>query len=647
MSSKSFDPPDDFGTETKNGAEPAIDPRTPADWLFFQPGILDHLHDSVVITDLQGVITGCNRAAAHVFGYTQQELIGQSVTIFYPEEDRDKILPPVLKTLLEKGQINAEERTKTKSGAEIFIHLSLTLLRDLESNPVGIVGISQDITETRLADVALRQTDQKLRAMAQVCPDFFFTTRADGWTDWVSHKFHEYTGACLGDEDGLNWIDYLDPEDREETTSKWMESVKRGAPFEIEHRFRGRDGQYRWFHSRAIPVRDTNGELDRWVGISSDVHFQKQAEQALMQQRVVLETLIESTADFIYMKDRQGRYVFVNTAAAQSVGKTAQEIIGKDDRTLFPPEGARQIMEKDRKIMASGISEVYQETRSAAGRRRHLHSSKNVCRDASGAVIGMVGISRDITELKQAEEALSSSELNAAGARMANALAHEINNPLAAITNALFLLRQGNKAFTADDLLSSAQEALWRVTKITRHMIGLYNRTTQARQMQVEQVVKDTLENLDARINAKSIRVEDRLASCEFYGIDSDLRQLVTALMENAVEQCNSLVWVKLYNNISAGGRGRPGFRLVIADDGPGIPAEYRDRIFEPFFSTKAEKASGLGLWMARGIAQKYGGRIRVRSTTRKGASGTCVIVLMPSHMATRAKLRDAEFPGT
>ncbi len=203
--------------------------------------------------------------------------------------------------------------------------------------------------------------------------------------------------------------------------------------------FLGRDGRYRWFRSRAIPVRDAAGGLERWVGISSDIHFQKQAEQALTQQRLVLETLIESTADFIYMKDREGRYVFVNSSAARSVGKPAHEIIGKDDRDLFPEESARPIMEKDRQIMASGISEVFEETRSAAGRTRHLHSSKNVCRDASGAVIGMVGISRDITALRQVEDVLNSNELNAAGARMANALAHEINNPLAAITNALFL----------------------------------------------------------------------------------------------------------------------------------------------------------------------------------------------------------------
>ena len=641
MASKQSNTPRDPDVTPRPIAEPAADPRTPIDWLFLQPSILDQLHDSIIITDLQGTITGCNQAAAHMFGYTQQELIGRNVTIFYPEEgssekDRENRRASILQSLMEKGRLDTEERSKTKSGAEIYIHLNLTLLRDAEAKPVGVVGISQDITESRLTDIALRETDQKLRAMAQVCPDFFFTTRADGWTDWVSHKFHEYTGACHGEGDGLSWTDYLYPEDRAETTSKWLEAVKRGDPFEIEHRFLGRDGQYRWFRSRAIPVRSASGELERWVGISSDIHFQKQAEQALTQQRLVLETLIESTADFIYMKDREGRYVFVNSSAARSVGKPAQEIIGKDDRDLFSEESARPIMEKDRQIMASGISEVFEETRSAAGRTRHLHSSKNVCRDTSGAVIGMVGISRDITALKQVEDVLNSNELNAAGARMANALAHEINNPLAAITNALFLLRQKNQAFSPDALLNSAQESLWRVTKITRQMIGLYNRNAQAGHIQVEQVVEDTLENLDSRIRAKGIHFENRLDPCEFYGIDLDLRQLITALLENAVEQCHSQVRVRL----SVSKNSRPGFHLIIADDGPGIAPEHREHIFEPFFSTKTEKASGLGLWMARGIAHKYGGSIRVRSTTTEGASGTGVVVVMPSHQASQPRPR-------
>jgi signal transduction histidine kinase len=106
------------------------------------------------------------------------------------------------------------------------------------------------------------------------------------------------------------------------------------------------------------------------------------------------------------------------------------------------------------------------------------------------------------------------------------------------------------------------------------------------------------------------------------------------------VEQSHGVVWVRLRNLGAVGPNSRPGFRLTIADNGPGIPAELRGRIFEPFFSTKTEKASGLGLWMARGIANKYGGTIRMRSTTKEGASGTCVLVSLPSHQASPMRRR-------
>jgi signal transduction histidine kinase len=156
----------------------------------------------------------------------------------------------------------------------------------------------------------------------------------------------------------------------------------------------------------------------------------------------------------------------------------------------------------------------------------------------------------------------------------------------------------------------------------------------------VQDVVTDTLANLDSRIKKKGIRLEEDLSPCEFYGIDADLRQLITALMENAVEQSHGKVRIKLYSRTSRGGDARPEFCLIIADDGPGIAHEHRDRIFEPFFSTKPEKGSGLGLWMARGIANKYGGSIRVRSNTTEGSSWACVVVTMPTRRTFARKMR-------
>jgi len=285
---------------------PALQPRTPVDLLFLHPEILDQLHDSIIITDMQGTITGCNQAVTHMYGYTQQELIGQSVDIFYPPEDLDTVRASVFRTLVEKGHVTTELRNKTKSGAEIFIHLTITMLRDADSNPVGLAGLSQDITERKLTELALRHSDQKLRGLAQVCPDFFFTTRADGWTDWVSPKFYEHTGAPQGGGDGLTWADYLHPDDREKTATKWTAAVKRGDPFETEHRFRGRDGVYRWFRSRATPIRNANGKVERWIGIGSDIHHQKQAEAALRESERKFKDLAEAIPHSVWITSAEG-----------------------------------------------------------------------------------------------------------------------------------------------------------------------------------------------------------------------------------------------------------------------------------------------------------------------------------------------------
>jgi len=744
---------------------PALQPRTPVDLLFLHPEILDHLHDSIIITDMQGTITGCNQAVTRVYGYTQQELIGQSIDIFYPPEDLATVRASVFRTLMEKGQVTTELRNKTKSGAEIYINLTITTVRDADANPVSLAGLSQDITERKLTELALRQSDQKLRGLAQVCPDFLFTTRADGWRDWVSPKFYEYTGSPQGGGDGLAWTDYLHPDDRAKTRMKWMAAVKRGDPFEREHRFRGRDGMYRWFRSRATPIRNANGKVERWIGIGSDIHDQKQAEaalreserkfkdlaeaiphsvwitsaegfaeysnqrwleltglsmekslghgwlsaihpddaaqtmarweeaaalgetfeaeyriktsdgtyrwqlargvrhksgdgqgdkwfgtctdihdhkmamkalrereDALRQQQLVLATLIESTTDYVYMKDRAGRYVFLNSSAANSMGKAVQEIVGKDDTFLFPPDSARQIMKKDDELMVADKSAVYEETHPIGGSTQHLFTSKSICRDASGAVIGIVGISRDVTEHKEAENALISRDLNEAAARMAHALAHEINNPLAAITNAIYLLQQGTEILPSKELLNAAEHSLSRITKITRHMIGLYNRNARPHKINVQEIVEDTLASVESQVIARGIQIEKTLKPCEFNGIDTDLRQLISALMENAIEQGRSLIKLRL----SPAKGPRAGFRLAIADNGPGITPQHRHQLFEPFFSTKAEPASGLGLWVTRSIAEKYEGYIRLRTSTREGASGTCVMVVMFSRRPRR-----------
>lgn len=146
----------------------------------------------------------------------------------------------------------------------------------------------------------------------------------------------------------------------------------------------------------------------RYAALSAlgSVAEHSRTEEALREQYAVLQTILESTTDFVYMKDRQGRYVTINSAAAAALGKRAADIIGRDDHAIFPPDVAREIMVRERRILAEGTSESFEETIPLGNQLRHLFTAKSVCRDASGRVIGLVGITRDVTPNVRAEEAL-------------------------------------------------------------------------------------------------------------------------------------------------------------------------------------------------------------------------------------------------
>src|SRR5262249_6463081 len=142
----------------------------------------------------------------------------------------------------------------------------------------------------------------------------------------------------------------------------------------------------------------------RLHGICSDITQRKQAEEALQQSYELLRGVSEGTTDAVFVKDRQGRYLMINTAGARFLGRTVAEVLGKDDTELFSPETARAIMEGDRRILATGEVQTYEEVCVAAGVARTYCSTKGPYRDAQGTIRGVIGISRDVSERKRAGE---------------------------------------------------------------------------------------------------------------------------------------------------------------------------------------------------------------------------------------------------
>jgi signal transduction histidine kinase len=247
---------------------------------------------------------------------------------------------------------------------------------------------------------------------------------------------------------------------------------------------------------------------------------------------------------------------------------------------------------------------------------------------------GRIFIVSEITEQKRAQAAFVINERLAATGRMANTIAHEINNPLEAITNLLYLMNGAlTTPETAADFLAAAQEQLSRVSRIARQILSFNREAAVPVPVRLFELMEDVLALNNRAIIAKTIEIEKKWdESIVVSGFPAQLRQVFSNLLRNAIEASDP--GKKILLRISGGRRWGSArelsARVSFADQGFGIPRENMERIFEAFFTTKELKGSGIGLWLSSTIVQEHRGCIQVRSCTRQPGSGTCMSVVLP-----------------
>ena len=246
--------------------------------------------------------------------------------------------------------------------------------------------------------------------------------------------------------------------------------------------------------------------------------------------------------------------------------------------------------------------------------------------------VRMLGVAMDVTSRKVAEQALRQSEKLAATGRLAASIAHEINNPLASVMNALYILRTNSRMpESALIYVKTAEEELARVVHITKQTLGFYREIASPVMSSVPHLFDEVLAAYDARIEQGQITVHKEFADVgQLAAFPSELRQVFSNLVLNSIEASSAHGKIYIRVRQAHGPLGRTGIHVTVADDGCGIPAENISRIFEPFFTTKDSKGTGLGLWVSQGIVEKHQGRLRVRSRTDEGRHGTCCTIFLP-----------------
>ena len=361
---------------------------------------------------------------------------------------------------------------------------------------------------------------------------------------------------------------------------------------------------------------------------------QLKADEAQMR----LAAIVESSNDAIVSKDLNGIVTSWNKAAERILGYTAAEMIGRSITTVIPPELHQDEVEILRKIHAGERIEHFETVRvTKSGERLDVSLTISPVRDSQGRIVGAAKILRDITMQKKLEAALRTTERLASVGRLAATVAHEINNPLEAVTNLIYLVRRHPDLPDAiRGCLEMADEELRRVSHIARQTLGFYRDTTSPVWINVPEVVDEMLAIYQRRFAYKQIAVRKRIApGLRVRVLHGEFKQIISNLVSNAIDASpqGGAIEVRAWQSTHPL-TGAPGIQLVVADQGCGIPEAIRRQIFAPFFTTKKDVGTGLGLWIVKSMLVKTGGWIRCRSRVAErgtSGSGTAMMVFLAS----------------
>ena len=346
---------------------------------------------------------------------------------------------------------------------------------------------------------------------------------------------------------------------------------------------------------------------------------------------------LTSLGDAVIATDGKGHVTFLNSMAEKLMGATLSIIRGKYIEDVFPifNEATLEPVENPiKKVMENGsIIGLANHTvlLNTDGTYIPIEDSAAPIRDGRGKIVGVVMVFRDATQERKSQEVLRKTEKLAAAARLAATVAHEINNPLEAIGNLIYITKLTD-GLPEEALahLSLAEEELSRVSHITRQTLGFYRESKQPNEVDLPGLVESVLNIYSNKFRTKNITIVREFHDCPpIHALAGELKQAVANLISNAADAVPHGGTIRVailcheYDDSKS-------LQILVEDDGPGIAPEHREHIFEPFFTTKKDVGTGLGLWVTKEIIERHSGTVEVHSRNGTGLSGTTFSITLP-----------------
>jgi two-component system NtrC family sensor kinase len=625
-----------------------------------------------------------NKASEELFGYSREDVLGKNDYDFFPREQA-KYLRAKDRQVLTGGQLVEipEAPLNTPHRGERFMRTKKVPLLDEAGTPRYLLGISEDITDSKKAEEGLRESERHYRQILETASEGIWMFDVDSKTTFANSWIAEMLGYTVEEMLGRSLFDFMD-ENNQVLAQAYIERRRRGIHERHDFKFRRKDGSDLWAIVSATPILDARGQFVGVLRMITDITPRKQAEEALKSSHQEFVNIIERITDAFFALDHQWRFTYINSEAAQTFGRTWEELQGKNFWEVFP-EAVGTIVEREyKKAIVQQIPVIFEIFHS------YLNSWFEV--RAYPCAEGLSIFWRDISERKQAEEALrqSESELRAKNqqlqqtlrqlkqtqaqliqnekmsslGQMVAGIAHEINNPISFIYGNVAYARQYASGlldlvqlyskhypepvpeikdeieaieldFVCADfpkLLASMKEGANRIQEI---VLSLRNFSCLD---EAERKAVDIHEGIDSTLLLLQHQLKKHSSNCEIqlrkeYGslplvecYPSQLNQVFMSLLSNAIDALETHScprFIAIRTEVKHEGEDIHPSHVVIriADNGCGIPEKVKQRIFDPFFTTKPIGiGTGLGLSISHSIiVEKHEGQLTCISTPGEG----------------------------
>lgn len=589
--------------------------------------VLESTTDGVAVTDKNWIYTYVNSRAAEMVQLTPEEIIGKSLWDLFPH---------TAETQFGREFLAAVESGKPRD-FDAYYPEPLNAWIECHCYPSehGLSVYFRNVTEQKRTEEALRSSESRFRKLFE--SDLMGVAIPDRFGAFLesNDELLKMTGHTRQDQDAglVRWDTMTPPEYVNLDIAHIREAAERGSCTPYEKEYIRKDGT-------RVPILCGYALLehsnDQYIGFVLDLSPQKQAERELREREERFRILAESVPQLIWMTDAEGENVYCNQRFYEYLDVAEADLLGSGWTQQIHPDDRPGTAAAWNRSVETGDPYMHQyRFRRKDGMYRHFLARGVPLKNAEGKIELWIGSSTDIHDQKLAEDALRRSEKLATAGRLAASIAHEINNPLAGVTNALYLaLLDDSLTAVTKDYLQTAEQELKRVAQITTQTLRFHKQSILPVPTELCDIVDSVLGLFQQRLTARNIRVKmecERGSVVTCFG--DEMRQVIANLVSNAVDAMpqGGTLRLRVKKTRSLARDRGDGVKIVVADSGYGIPPEVLGHIFEPFVSTKDATGMGLGLWVSEEIVRKHRGTISVRSRTDAQASGSVFAVFIPS----------------